>query len=227
MISVVITAYDRKQYLDEAVASAFNQTRQPDEVIVITNFEYSSNYPIKHILDKEAEPLNISKFVWKAIESAKGDIIAPLEDDDKFLPNRIEKIANAFSDPNVIFFYNSNIGRKPDKNDNLKFGRGSSQMAFKKDILDKRFLEIKAIPDTAYYFLALEKTEANPNLKIVATDEVLTEYRVHTDNLSINSNRHEAWKKARDMDLLNLPKLFPTGKAHELALEILRRDYGH
>jgi len=59
MISVVITAYNRKQYLDEAVASVFNQTRQPDEVIVITNFEYSSNYPIKHILDKEAEPLNI------------------------------------------------------------------------------------------------------------------------------------------------------------------------
>jgi len=223
MISVVITAYDRRKYLNEAIASAFSQTRPPDEVIVITNFEYSSNYPIKHILDKEAEPLNITKFTWKAIESTKGDIIAPLDDDDKFLPNKIERIANAFSDPNVIFFHNWCIGRKDTNKDLL----GSSQQAFRKDILDKRFLEIKAIPDNVYYLLALEKIEANPNLKIVTTDEVLTKYRVHADNISISSSRHEAWKKARNMDLLNLLKLFPRGKAHEEALETLRRHYDH
>ncbi|MGC9107703.1 MAG: glycosyltransferase family 2 protein [Infirmifilum sp.] len=109
-ISVIVTAYNRKRYLLGAVKSALNQTLPRDhyEVIVIKNFRddlIDSKLNEWGVTNLYSESVGLGAMIYEALQVAKGDVISFLDDDDEFLPGKLERVAQEFSDP-IGFFYN-------------------------------------------------------------------------------------------------------------------------
>jgi len=112
-ISVIVTAYRRRQYLYNALLSVKAQTLPKDkyEVIVVKDFE-----------DPQVDGL-IKEMGWRSVYSdeeyqgrmylnglkeANGDIIAFLDDDDVYEPSKLEYVYNVFSqNPDVGYLQHS------------------------------------------------------------------------------------------------------------------------
>jgi len=112
-VSVIVTAYRRRQYLYNALLSVKAQTLPRDkyEVIVVKDFE-----------DPQVDSL-IKEMGWRSVYSdseyqgrmylsglkeASGDIITFLDDDDVYIPNKLEYVYNVFSqNPDVGYLQHS------------------------------------------------------------------------------------------------------------------------
>ncbi len=108
MISVVITAYNRKEFLYNAINSLNSQDYRDFEVILVTNFDYNLNrfqsLAIKNIVMEGSQGL----FLYTGIKEATGDIIVFL-DDDTFSPEKLSYIAHLFSNENIGFIHNNPV----------------------------------------------------------------------------------------------------------------------
>ncbi|MHB1709458.1 MAG: glycosyltransferase [Thermoplasmataceae archaeon] len=107
---MVVVAYNRKQYLLEAIKSV-PPKRDNVEIIVVTGFEDIA-------LKDEFETLGVKYFsvagdkngerILKGIKSSSNDVISFLEDDDRFLPEKIDRISDIFAEcGNLAYFENS------------------------------------------------------------------------------------------------------------------------
>jgi len=83
-ISVIIPAYNRIQYIGEAVNSVLNQTLSRDkyEIVVVTNMDLPDREGVKIIKSNERWQ---GPMIIQGIEEARGEVIALLDDDDLFL----------------------------------------------------------------------------------------------------------------------------------------------
>ena len=95
-ISVVIPYYNRERFIDEAVQSVFAQTLQPLEVILVNDCSQESS---RRYLDRYADtcrildlPVNVGLAGSRnaGIQAARGKFIAFLDDDDVWLPRKLE-----------------------------------------------------------------------------------------------------------------------------------------
>lgn len=107
LVSIIITTHNRGDILKRAINSAINQSYKNIEIIIVddgstdnTEFvvkEYIDSHPniyyIKHDIPKGA---NTARNM--GIRNAKGIYVAGLDDDDEFMPQRIELLTNAYSD---------------------------------------------------------------------------------------------------------------------------------
>lgn len=117
-ISVIITAYDRIEYLKDAINSVVKQTLNPSffEVFVIKTFENTD-------IDKYTESLGFTNLVFdpsinygerliQTIKRCNGDIIVFLEDDDLFAPEKLENIKRVFDNhPQLDYYHNEGTYR--------------------------------------------------------------------------------------------------------------------
>ncbi|XDF44303.1 glycosyltransferase family 2 protein [Saccharolobus solfataricus] len=107
-ISVIITAYNRKEYLKEAVDSVLTQTLPRDEyeIIVVKNFkdydDYLKENGVKSIY---TDRIPSGDKITIGIEESKGEVISFL-DDDLFVPWKLEKVKSIFQDDNVVYYHN-------------------------------------------------------------------------------------------------------------------------
>lgn len=99
-ISVIITAFNRRKYLKNAIDSVLNQTLDSAmyEIIIVTNFEVDLQIDKKHfssiiICNTEKERLNLMIY---GIKAAKGDYLCFLDDDDLFNKDKLELIFHLF-----------------------------------------------------------------------------------------------------------------------------------
>lgn len=113
-ISVVITAYNRKEFLLDAIESALSQTldKRFYEIIVIKNFkdnmidDFIEKNNIKNILMDGS----VGTFLRKGMEESSGDIISFLDDDDYFDQNKLERIFMKFKkEPDIVYIHNNQI----------------------------------------------------------------------------------------------------------------------
>lgn len=97
-VSVVITAYDRPDFLQQAVQSVINQTVKPIEIIVVddcsphniaSELSDSTDPPVIYHRLTENRGANHARNV--GIGLAKGQWIAFLDDDDAWQPNKLER----------------------------------------------------------------------------------------------------------------------------------------
>ena len=95
-ISVIIPYYNREQYIDEAIRSVVTQTLKPLEIIIVNDCSRESS---RRYLDRYADDckiLDLAKNVGLAgarnagIRVASGQLIAILDDDDIWLPQKLE-----------------------------------------------------------------------------------------------------------------------------------------
>lgn len=114
VISVVITAHDRKKYLLNAVNSVLAQTlaRNKFEIIVVKNFtdqfidESLNKDGISSIFTDEA---SFGTKLALGIKMSKGDIISFLDDDDSFTPDKLEIILRRFNDNVDLNYFHNGI----------------------------------------------------------------------------------------------------------------------
>jgi len=114
-ISVIITAYNRKEFLLDAFNSALNQTLSKDkyEIIVTKNFRDSK---IDSYIKKNGGKLvffeegSIGEQIADALKYARGEVICFLDDDDLFMKEKLEYIYNTFlENKNLVYINNARI----------------------------------------------------------------------------------------------------------------------
>ncbi len=115
VLSVVITAFSRQDFLLHAVKSVLGQDipRHFYEIIVIKNFsdpyidEFLSNEYITVISpDKEI----IGYWFTLGIRRSRGNIVCFLEDDDMFMSNKLSSILRTFNEyPTLMYYHNAHI----------------------------------------------------------------------------------------------------------------------
>lgn len=95
-VSVIIPFYNREQFIDEAVQSVLAQTLKPLEIIIVNDCSRESS---RRYLDCYAETCKIVDLTTNVglagarnagIRAARGQFIALLDDDDIWLPQKLE-----------------------------------------------------------------------------------------------------------------------------------------
>jgi glycosyltransferase involved in cell wall biosynthesis len=95
MISVVIPAYNREVYIGEAVESVLAQEHRPIEIIVVDD---GSDDATGDVVGRYDDVLCIRREQGGAaaarntgVEHAQGDLLAFLDSDDRWLPDKLER----------------------------------------------------------------------------------------------------------------------------------------
>jgi glycosyltransferase involved in cell wall biosynthesis len=95
-ISVIIPYYNRGKYIDETVQSVLAQTLEPLEIIIVNDCSQESSRRCLDRYAKTCKILDLTKNVGLAgarnagIRVARGQYIALLDDDDIWLPEKLE-----------------------------------------------------------------------------------------------------------------------------------------
>ena len=201
-ISVIITAYNRKEFLSNAIKSVLNQTldKKYYEIIVIKNFtdqnedDFINKNKIKHIVMDGS----VGEYLDKGISEAKGEIISFLDDDDLFFENKLDIVYKVFKkDDNIVYYHNlcepiNENGKTLNINNmNASLDFNMSSISIKKSIVKiNKADKITITPDTLMYLCALESGK-----KIINGKEKLTYYRFHNSTSNIVSNNFEEYRK--------------------------------
>jgi len=96
-ISVIITAYNRKDFLLDAFNSALNQTLSRDKYEIIVTKNFTDN-KIDNYIKKNGGKLvffekgSMEEQIADALKYAKGEVICFLDDDDLFMKEKLEYI---------------------------------------------------------------------------------------------------------------------------------------
>ena len=116
-VSVVVPTYNGEEYVDEALRSVFAQTRLPSEIIVVD--DASTDRTVERVeASKATAPVPVRLFRLSqnsggpagpmnvGIEATRSPLIAVLDQDDVFLPQRIERQASVLSaHPEAAFVF--------------------------------------------------------------------------------------------------------------------------
>jgi glycosyltransferase involved in cell wall biosynthesis len=101
MISVVIPTYNRQDYIERAIVSVLNQTRQASEILVVDDASTDgTDQVMEHIISRfpqagvqflrSTENRGAQVVRNRGIREANGEWIALLDSDDEWLPNHLE-----------------------------------------------------------------------------------------------------------------------------------------
>ncbi len=184
MISVIITAHNRKEFLLGAIKSALNQTlnKKYYEIIVIKNFEDSiidkfiEENNIKNVL---SDKISLSGKIVEALNICNNDIISFLDDDDLFFNNKLEVVSKIFENKDIVYYHNSEQ-TIDDNNKKLNFVYDSpdfnmSSISIRKEIINENILSrVTHSIDTLMYLFSI-----NSNKNVYLDKNVLTYYRMH------------------------------------------------
>jgi glycosyltransferase involved in cell wall biosynthesis len=105
--SILITSYNKDQYIEETISSCLNQTEKDYEIILYDNH---STDETNSLIEKYSEKISINKrqkksefaainqidLLTKAFQKSSGDIICLLDGDDLFFKNKLHEIKNIF-----------------------------------------------------------------------------------------------------------------------------------
>jgi len=107
-LSIALCTYNGAEFLPEQLGSIAKQTRPPDELVicddcstdetrrVVTSF--AANAPFAVVLHVNEMNLGSTKNFEKAVSLCTGDIIALSDQDDVWLPNKLERFEKIFSE---------------------------------------------------------------------------------------------------------------------------------
>ena len=116
-VTVLISTYNRPQYLAEAIESVVNQRYQNWELIVLND----GGIDVSEVVAKFADPRVIyvpddvnrgaARRFNQGLELARGEYVTYLGDDDVFYPNHVEVLAKALDEnPDVALAYSDLYG---------------------------------------------------------------------------------------------------------------------
>ncbi|MDO9106842.1 MAG: glycosyltransferase family 2 protein [Methylovulum sp.] len=211
LVSIVIATYNGERFLREQLDSIFRQTYTHIEIIAIDDCstdrslailkEYADKHP-HFTLIKNEQNIGYQKNFEKGFALAKGDYIAPSDQDDIWLENKIEVLVNNIGNHAIAYcnsaFINStsellnktmnDIKTLTNFDNPIMYVTGASAPGHAMLITKQLALEAMPYPTLVShdYWLAFVATFSS-SLKFI--DEVLVLYRRHDTNVfgAINS----------------------------------------
>jgi glycosyltransferase involved in cell wall biosynthesis len=112
LMSVLITCYNRKEFILSALESVLDQTMDRSTYEIIVSKNYKDTDIDKFLIQNHCELIydersGIGLRLAGLISAAKSDILVFLEDDDYFIRNKLEEILNIFENPDVNYVNNA------------------------------------------------------------------------------------------------------------------------
>ncbi|ASI13866.1 glycosyltransferase [Candidatus Mancarchaeum acidiphilum] len=213
IISIIITAYNRKQFLKYAVQSVLNQNfpKHNYEIIIVKNFitEFDKEWiskGIKIIYKKEG---SVGQFLALGIIHSKGEIISFLDDDDTFERRKLKVVSEMFSKYKDLVYYHNDFKvnyedkyNKPLKMPNINIKRfipTSSKRYIYKFVLFGYYFNLSCVSIKRQISINnidyIKKIITDPDDffgylamsikgKILCDNLKLTNYRIHKNNTS-------------------------------------------
>lgn len=123
MVSVIITTYNRKGFLYDAVVSVIQQDHKDKEIIVVDDgstdksFSIVKDLPVRYIWKPNG---GISSARNTGIRLSRGDYIAFLDVDDRWLKNKLSVQLNAMIETGYSISYTDEVWLKNNKRINQK-----------------------------------------------------------------------------------------------------------
>jgi glycosyltransferase involved in cell wall biosynthesis len=113
-ISIIVTAYNRRKYIRQAIQSVINSTLSRDsyELVVVKNFRDEFVDNIVEKLGGKSVLVDIAPMgamISIGIRMARGDVITFLDDDDMYHPVRLEVVADVFRRDSSLIYYHNNV----------------------------------------------------------------------------------------------------------------------
>ncbi|AHC51991.1 glycosyl transferase family A [Sulfolobus acidocaldarius SUSAZ] len=223
-ISVIITAYNRKDYLLNAVNSVVSQDFPRDnyEIVVIKNFKDEK-------IDKKLTQLNVKVFyserrgsgeeIEEFLDQIQGEVVSFLDDDDEFLPGKLKYVEEVFNKGidylrnGIIIVNNSGKvlgtngldivakGEEDKRKFLLKLALGnSSSMSLRTEILHKTRNYLKEISLALDVFLYASSLLYGNTL--VSSSKAFTKYRRHMGNSGGNLKSMDEYIEGRATSFL-------------------------
>ena len=216
IITVIITAYDRKEFIITAIKSVLSQNTSKDdyEVIVVKNYSdkiidsYIENNGIKNICSKDK---SLGGKLAEAIKVSSGEIIAFLEDDDTFANGKLEYVYSLFTkNKSLVYYHNSytpvNEKYKITEYGNSLPGFNMSCIAIKKEIINvDEIIGITDSIDTFMYSSALDSEKP-----LIINRKKLTFYMVHNSASNIFLSDFSDFNAAKIIYIKNVIKTLNT-----------------
>ena len=188
-ISVIVTAYNRRTYIMDALESVLDQTldREKWEMIVVKNFNDDAvdsllvENGIKNIIMEGT----IGEFLYEGVKNSKGEVISFLDDDDIFLREKLESVFGLFSADNKLVCYhndslicNSNLTVKDRSRITKNPAFNLSSISIRKSAINLD--NLKKIWTAQDAFMLLSAKEIGGKVKVGKS--VQTFYRVNTES---------------------------------------------
>lgn len=238
-VSVIIPTYRRSECIQRAVDSVLSQTLKDIEIIVVDDngvdspdglatqremAKYKDNRNVIYL--RHQSNMNGSVARNTGLKIAKGEFISFLDDDDIYLPNRLEKLVACLEqyDKTWGLCYSAYVKRMPSghiqkSTESVQgdiflqvlmrsFYLGSGANIFvRKEVIEKiGFFDESFIRNQDLEFLV----RATKYFKVAYVDEVLMEiyYDIRTSNLTYEEqiNREKLFRGKFSHYLINLPK---------------------
>lgn len=137
-LTVLMSIYqkDEPQWLEEAIASIINQTRQPDEIVLVKDGPLTSqmdsviekwtkkySHLFKIVALKKNSGLGLA--LTAGLEKCSFEIVARMDADDISMPDRFQKQCDFLSDHPDISMVCSRAGQFETGSDEIMFSRGA------------------------------------------------------------------------------------------------------
>ncbi len=213
-ISVYITSYNQKKYLEEAIESVLQQTLAPHQIIIVDDCSTDGSQELIASYAKKYFPLitpiyhnqnqGVARTRIDALKAVTGDYVTYVDGDDRFLPTKLEQEAKllvdnpeakiAFSNYYITQEDGTQIGvwieeEKPPQGYIFSciFGRDLPQGThFRSELVDYHAWKQIGFydPQLSLYEDDEMRMRLTKHLKVVYFDEPLSEYRHVKDGLS-------------------------------------------
>ncbi len=112
-ISVIITAYNRRRFLADAIKSVFNQSYDTSkiELIIISNFDVDLPHPVPTGIKVKTIKLEgtMGEFLYEGVSQARAEIVAFLDDDDMWEPSKVHKMLSSFNGNRELILYRNTV----------------------------------------------------------------------------------------------------------------------
>ena len=206
-ISVIVTAYNRKDFLLNALKSVVNQTldKKYYEIIVIKNYtdDMVDNFINKNNVKNIVMDGTIGEFLYAGVNGSNGEILVFLDDDDLFTEDKLVVVFNKFkANNNLCYYHNGHITvndeyKQLDTNVDNNIVFNISSISIKRNILNiDNLKEIKGNTDDFMYLSAIESDKI-----IINGKEKLTYYMRHNSASYFTGNNIDEFTRYRKQNL--------------------------
>jgi glycosyltransferase involved in cell wall biosynthesis len=110
LVSAIIPTYNRAHFVSEAIDSVLAQTYTNFEIVVVNDGSADDTMHVLQAYGTRIRVVNkpnggLTSARNRGIVESRGELIAFLDDDDKWLPHKLEKQVPEFADPDVCLVH--------------------------------------------------------------------------------------------------------------------------
>ena len=221
LVTAIITTHNRNDLVGRAIESVLHQTYKNLECIVVDDASIVSaeavcrKYSVEFIYIPKAESKGGNHARNVGIKAAKGEYIAFLDDDDYWLPTKIEKQVALIIEKQCALVY-SNAKAEIVQGNNVTYMEYSLDYTKRGDMHEKIFMsicclnitilvekqklfEVGLFDEDVRFWQEYELTMRLAQVSLFYfVDEILAVYRVNVKDTGRLTNKYYEWRKAVD-----------------------------